>query len=167
MPWTATFLTVAPAAGALSDKIGERPLMVAGLSLQAVGMVWLAAIAEPGMAYSQVLVPFIVAGVGVSMAIPAAQNSVVGAVGAEAIGKAAGANSMMRELGGVFGIAVAVAVFAGAGGYASAASFIDGFGPAIGVAAGLSLTGAIIGLGLPGRRGATAPVGAVPAIEAA
>ena len=54
------------------------------------------------------------------MAIPAAQNSVVGSVALEAVGKAAGANSMMRELGGVFGIAVAVAVFAGAGGYARA-----------------------------------------------
>ena len=110
------------------------------------------------------LAPFIVAGVGVSMAIPAAQNSVVGAVGDDAIGKAAGANSMMRELGGVFGIAVAVAVFAGAGSYLSPASFVDGFGPAIGVAAGLSLLGAIIGLALPARGQATA---LVPAVEGA
>src|SRR5215218_1112513 len=152
MPWTATFLTVAPLAGALADRIGERPLMVTGLALQAAGMGWLALIAEPGMAYTQMLAPFIVAGVGVSMAIPAAQNSVVGSAGSDAIGKAAGANSMMRELGGVFGIAVAVAVFGGAGSYASAASFVDGFGPAIGVAAGLSLAGAIVGLALPTRR---------------
>jgi EmrB/QacA subfamily drug resistance transporter len=170
MPWTATFMTVAPIAGALADKIGERPLMVTGLSLQAAGMAWLALIAEPGMSYSQMLAPFIVAGVGVSMAIPAAQNSVVGAAGSDAIGKAAGANSMMRELGGVFGIAVAVAVFGAAGSYASAASFIDGFGPAIGVAAGLSLAGAIVSLALPRRREAKAPalvVGPVPAIEEA
>jgi EmrB/QacA subfamily drug resistance transporter len=169
IPWTATFITIAPAAGALADKIGERPLMVTGLSLQAAGMAWVALIAEPGMAYSQLLAPFIVAGVGVSMAIPAAQNSVVGSIGADAIGKAAGANSMMRELGGVFGIAVAVAVFGGAGGYASASQFVDGFGPAIGVAAGLSLLGAIVGLALPKRREATAPalVVPVPAIEEA
>ena len=119
MPWTATFITVAPVAGALADRIGERPLMVAGLALQATGMAWLALIAEPGMSYAQMLLPLIVAGVGVSMAIPAAQNSVVGSVALEAIGKAAGVNSMMRELGGVFGIAVAVAVFAAAGSYAS------------------------------------------------
>src|SRR3954467_12826218 len=108
------------------------------------------------------LAPFIVAGVGVSMAIPAAQNSVVGSAGADVVGKAAGANSMMRELGGVFGIAVAVAVFGGAGGYASAASFIAGFGPAIGVVAGLSLAGAIVGLALPGRREREAPALTVP-----
>ena len=55
MPWTATFLTVAPVAGALADRIGERPLMVTGLALQATGMAWLALIAEPGMSYAQML----------------------------------------------------------------------------------------------------------------
>jgi EmrB/QacA subfamily drug resistance transporter len=167
LPWTATFITVAPIAGALADRIGERPLMVGGLSLQAAGMAWLALIAEPGLAYSQMLAPFIVAGVGISMAIPAAQNSVVGSASMDALGKAAGANSMMRELGGVFGIAVAVAVFAGAGSYASAQAFTDGFAPAIFVAAGLALCGAIAGLALPGRRAAvpTAPIGAVAALE--
>jgi MFS family permease len=167
LPWTATFMTVAPIAGAMADRIGERPLMVGGLSLQAAGMAWLALIVKPSLGYSEMLAPFIVAGVGVSMAIPSAQNSVVGSVAFDAIGKAAGANSMMRELGGVFGIAVVVAVFAGAGGYASAQAFTDGFGPAIGVAAGFSLAGAIAGLALPGHRRATvaAPVTAIPAFE--
>jgi EmrB/QacA subfamily drug resistance transporter len=167
MPWTATFITVAPIAGALADRIGERPLMVGGLTLQAAGMAWLALIVEPGVPYSQMLAPFIVAGVGVSMAIPAAQNSVVGSMSAEAVGKAAGANSMMRELGGVFGIAVTVAIFAAAGSYASTQAFADGFQPAILVGAGLALAGAITGLALPGRRAAAGglPVGATPAFE--
>jgi EmrB/QacA subfamily drug resistance transporter len=156
IPWTATFLTVAPAAGALADRIGERPLMVAGLALQAIGMGWLALIAEPGMAYTEILGPFVLGGIGTSLAIPAAQNSVVGSVSLEALGKAAGTNSMMRELGGVFGIAVAVAVFASAGSYASPAAFIDGFAPAVGVGAALSLLGAIVGLALPGRAAAPA-----------
>lgn len=154
LPYTATFMTVAPVAGALADRIGERPLLVGGLTLQAVGMAWLALIIKPDLAYSQMLAPFIIAGVGVSLAIPAAQNSVVGSVANEAIGKAAGVNSMMRELGGVFGIAVAVAVFAGTGGYASAQAFTDGFGPAIGVSAGLALAGALVALAMP-RRGTT------------
>jgi EmrB/QacA subfamily drug resistance transporter len=152
LPWTATFMTVAPIAGALVDRIGERPLMSTGLALEAVGLAWLALIAEPGMAYTSMLAPFIVAGVGVSMAIPAAQTSVIGSVHPDLIGKAAGVNSMMRELGGVFGIAVTVAVFAGAGGYASAEQFVDGFAPAIGVAAGMAALGAVVALGLPARR---------------
>ena len=79
--------------------------------------------------------------------------------------KAAGAKSMMRELGGVFGIAIAVAVFAGAGSYASPAGFTDGFSPAMGVAAALALVGVIAGLALPGRR-RSVTVAAVPAFQA-
>jgi EmrB/QacA subfamily drug resistance transporter len=152
IPWTATFITVAPIAGTLADRFGERPFMVGGLLLQAVGTVWIALIAEPGLAYSELVLPLIVAGVGVSMAIPSGQNSVVGSVARDAVGKAAGANTMMRELGGVFGIAITVAVFAGAGSYASTQAFTDGFAPAIGVAAALSVAGAVAALALPSRR---------------
>ncbi len=164
LPWTAMFMTVAPIAGTLADRYGERPFMVAGLALQAVGMTWLALIAAPGLVYTHMLAPLVVAGVGVSLAIPAAQNSVVGSVGLDAIGKAAGTNSMMRELGGVFGIAIAVAVFAAAGSYTSAQAFTDGFAPATGVCAALSLAGALAGLALPGRRPAPAVApGQIPA----
>jgi MFS family permease len=163
IPWTATFITVAPVVGALTDRLGERPFMVGGLLLQAAGLTWVALVARPEMTYSELVLPLVVAGVGVSMAIPSAQNSVVGSVRDEAVGKAAGANSMMRELGGVFGIALAVAVFAGAGSYASPAAFTDGFVPAIGVAAALSLAGALTGLALPGRRTA-APIVLAPRV---
>jgi len=165
VPWTATLFVIAPLAGALADRLGDRPLMVGGLALQAVGMAWIASIADPAVAYPELIVPLVVAGVGTSMAIPPAANSVVGAVAADAVGKAAGANSMLRELGGVFGIAVLVAVFAGAGSYASAAAFTDGFAPAIGVAAALALVGAIAGMALPGRR-LTEVAEPVPALEA-
>jgi EmrB/QacA subfamily drug resistance transporter len=154
-PWTGTLFVVAPIAGALADRVGEWPLVVGGLALQATGMAWIALIAEPGLAYGEMIAPLVVAGVGASMAIPAAASSVVGAVAQAEVGKAAGANSMLRELGGVFGIAILVAVFAGAGSYASAEAFSDGFATAIAVSAALSLVGAIAGLGLPGRRQTT------------
>jgi EmrB/QacA subfamily drug resistance transporter len=151
MPWTGTFFCVAPIAGALANRVGERRLMVTGLLIQAAGMTWIALIADPGLSYSRLVIPLVVAGVGVSMAIPAAQNSVVGSLPPETVGKAAGTNSMMRELGGVFGVAVLGAVFAGAGSYASPHAFTDGFAPAIGVAAGLSAIGALIATALPAR----------------
>src|SRR3981189_2830260 len=96
LPWTATFIAVAPVGGGLADRIGERPLMVVGLSLQAAGMAWLALIVEPGLAYSEMLAPFIVGGVGGSVAIPAAQNSVVGPIRNNSTGNAAAPNSRMR-----------------------------------------------------------------------
>jgi MFS family permease len=168
-PWTGTPFVVAPIAGALVDRIGERPLLVGGLALQAAGMAWIALIAEAGLAYGEMIAPLVVAGVGASMAIPPAASSVVGAVAREEVGKAAGANSMLRELGGVFGIAILVAGFAGAGSYASPEAFSAGFAPAIAVSAALSAVGAIAGLGLPGRARATAAApepGLVPAVEA-
>jgi MFS family permease len=153
MPWTATFITVAPVAGALADRIGERPLIVVGLTLQAAGILWLALIIHPGVAYTSLLGPLIVAGVGISMAIPAGQNSAIASMSDEALGKAAGANSMMRELGGVFGIALVVATFAAAGNYNSTEAFFDGLAPALAVAAALGAAGAIAGLALPRARG--------------
>src|SRR6185436_2411349 len=108
LPWTATLFFTAPVAGKLADRFGERAFMVAGPLLQAVGMGWIALAAGPDVAYAELVAPLIVAGVGVSMSFPAAQNSVVSAVPPEAIGKASGVNSTMRELGGVFGIALSV-----------------------------------------------------------
>ena len=151
VPWTATLFVVAPAAGALADRIGERPLVVTGMLLQASGLAWVALIAGPEVGYLELLPALVVTGVGCSMAIPTSANAVVGAVRAEEVGIAAGANGLLRELGGVFGVALAVALFAGVGGYASAQVFSDGFTAAILMAAGLSLAGAAAGLALPGR----------------
>jgi EmrB/QacA subfamily drug resistance transporter len=168
LPWTATLFFVAPVAGILVDRIGERPLLVAGLGLQATGMAWIALIADPGMAYGELIPPLMVAGCGISMALPAGQNAVVGSATDALMGKAAGANSMLRELGGVFGIAVAVAAFAGTGGYGSAQAFSDGFAWAIGVSAAFGLVGALGALLLPSRRVAPGrQPAAVPATEGA
>jgi EmrB/QacA subfamily drug resistance transporter len=156
LPWTVTLSLCAPLAGSLADRVGQRPFIVAGLFLQAAGFGSVALIVDPGVAYGELVAPMVVAGIGISMALPAFQSAVVSSVAPEAIGKAAGVNSMMRQLGGVFGIAILVAVFAAAGGYASAQAFSDGFAPAIGVAAGLSLLGSVVATALPGRRTAIA-----------
>jgi EmrB/QacA subfamily drug resistance transporter len=161
LPWTGMFLLVAPAAGNVADRIGERPLLITGLVLQGVGAGWLALIADPGLSYGAMIAPLVISGVGVSLAIPSAQNAVFGSLPPDQMGKASGANSMLRELGGVFGIAVVVAVFAGAGSYASPSAFTDGFGPAIGLSAGLALVGALVALTMPSR--VKAPV-LVPAV---
>ncbi|HET6869383.1 MAG TPA: MFS transporter [Solirubrobacteraceae bacterium] len=151
LPWTATLFIVAPITGARISRVGERRFAVAGLLLQAAGMGWIALIAGPEVAYWRLVAPLAIAGCGVSMAMPALQNAVVGAVAPASIGKASGAFNMMRQLGGVFGIAILVAVFSGDGSYASAQGFSNGFTTAIGAAAALSLLGALAGLGLPRR----------------
>ena len=126
---------VAPLAGALVNRIGERPLIVGGLLLQAGGMAWIAFIAGPDVAYAKLVAPLIVAGAGVSMAMPAAQNAVLSSVAASEIGQASGIFNMLRFLGGAFGIAILGALFAGIGGLGSARAFSAGFTAAIGGAA--------------------------------
>jgi EmrB/QacA subfamily drug resistance transporter len=167
MPWTATLFIVAPIAGSLVNRVGERPLIVGGLLLQTIGMASIALMASPAMAYADMVPALVVAGTGVSMAIPATQSVVMGAVEPTEAGKASGTYNMVRQLGGVFGIAILVAVFTGAGGYASPQAFSDGFAPALGVTAGLALVGALSALGLPGRRSAVAPAPAAAVAEAA
>ena len=169
LPWGVTPFLIAPRAGALADRVGERPLIVSGLLLQTAGMAWIAVIARPGLAYAMMIAPMVISGSGFAMAIPAVTKSVVSSVASQDIGKASGAFSTLRQLGGAFGVAALVAVFAAVGNYASARAFSDGFAPAIGAAAGLSLAGAIAGLVLPRRRPVAEsvlaerpPVGAVP-----
>ena len=150
LPWTATLFVVAPLAGARIERFGERPFVAGGLLLQAVGMAWLAVVVTPGVAYGALVAPLVVAGIGASMTIPAAQSAVVGAVPRAQIGRASGTFSALRQLGGAFGVAILVAVFAAAGDYASPQAFVDGFTPAIAVSAVLSLCGAVAGLAIPG-----------------
>ena len=130
-------------------------------------MGWIALIAGPDVAYWRLVAPLAIAGCGVSMAMPAIQNAVVSSVAPASIGKASGAFNMMRQLGGVFGIATLVAVFTGAGSYGSAQLFSDGFTAALGVAAGLSLLGAVASLGLPALRRQVATVSAPSVSEIA
>jgi MFS family permease len=110
-------------------------------------MGWIGLVVTPDLAYAQLVAPLILAGAGVSMAMPGAQNAVLSSVTASEVGKASGTFNMLRYLGGVFGIAILVAVFAQAGNFGSAQAFSEGFALAIGIAAGLSLAGAAAGLG--------------------
>jgi EmrB/QacA subfamily drug resistance transporter len=151
LPWTATLFVTAPIAGAVVSKIGERPLVAIGLLMQAIGLGWIAMIMTPDIAYSTMIAPLVVAGVGVSMAMPAVQNAVLSSVSVVEAGKASGVFNMGRFLGGMFGIAALVAVFSANGAASSPATFSAGFAAAMMVAAALSLLGAFAGLWLPAR----------------
>ncbi|MFG1810556.1 MFS transporter [Streptomyces sp. NPDC049040] len=150
--WTGMPMLVAPLAGVLSDRFGNRPFMVAGLLLQGAGLLWLGLVSSTDAGYGKLVVPLVVAGVGISMTFPTVANAVVGSVPLEDAGVAAGTNNTVREAGGVFGVAVLVAVFAAHGGYRTPASFMDGFRAAEFVAAAAAVIGAGIALLAPGKR---------------
>jgi EmrB/QacA subfamily drug resistance transporter len=152
LPWTATPLLVSPAAGALSDRMGTRPVMAAGLALQAAGLGWFALQASGEPSYGTLVLPLIVAGVGISMALPTVSAAALDAVPPADIGKASGANTTLQRFGGVFGVAISTAVFTANGRLGLPVAFQAGFRPALIVAAGLSLAGAGTALLVSRRR---------------
>jgi EmrB/QacA subfamily drug resistance transporter len=151
LAWMATPMLVAPVAGALADKIGNRPFMVAGLVMQAAGLGWLAAVAGPGVGYGTLVAPLIIAGVGVSMCFPTVANAVTSSVPPADVGVAAGTNNALNALGGVFGVAILAAVFAAHGSYVSPASFIAGFRPAEWTAAAVAAAGVVAAVLAPSK----------------
>lgn len=152
VPWTVTLSLIAPFAGARIARAGERPLLAGGLLLQAVGFTWVALIAGPGLAYPLLVPPLVLAGAGVSMAMPAAQHAVINSVAPAEIGTASGAFNTLRQLGGTFGVVILAGVFGATGGYGSPDAFSAGFGPAVATSAAIALAGALAGLWVPGRR---------------
>jgi EmrB/QacA subfamily drug resistance transporter len=151
LPWTAAPLLIAPAAGRISDRIGRRPILAAGMGLQAAGLAWFAVVAGTAPRYGTLVAPLLVAGVGISMALPTAATAAMSAVRPDQLGKASGANSTLQRLGAVFGVAAATTVFAASGRLGTAAEFTAGLRPALAVAAGLSLLGALTALVLRRR----------------
>ena len=152
LPWTGMPMLIAPIAGALSDRIGGRPLLVTGLALQSAALGWLAAVSEPGVAYSTLIAPFVVAGIGMSLFFAPVANVILGSVRREEEGQASGANNAIRELGGVFGVAVLAAIFAAYGSYDTPQAYADGVEPAVWIGAVVVGLGALAALGLPRRR---------------
>jgi len=156
LPWTAMPIVVAPVAGLLSDRIGSRPLMALGLALQAGALAWLAAVSTPDVPYSELVLPFIMAGSGMALVFAPQANAVLGAVTQAESGQASGATNAIRELGGVMGVAVLASVFSAHGSYASPQAFSDGMVSAVWVGAAVLAAGALIALLIPRAAGRAA-----------
>jgi len=152
LPWTLMPMFVAPIAGALSDRIGGARLMGVGLTLQAIGLGTIAAVSTPTVPYWQLVGPFIVSGIGMAMFWAPVANVVLAAVRKEEEGQASGAQNAIRELGGVFGVAVLASVWSHNGSYASGQSFVDGMIPALSIGAAVVLLGAVAAFFIPARK---------------
>ena len=162
LPWTLAPIFVAPVAGALSDRIDPKKIVATGLTMQAIALAWIASVSTPTTPYSQLVLPFIMAGIGMALFFAPIANIVLSAVRPEQEGQASGANNAIRELGGVFGVAVLASVFAHVGGYDTPQSFVDGTTSAVYVGAAVVALGALAAFAIPARRRrATAPVGVV------
>jgi len=157
LPWTAMPIFIAPIAGALSDRIPGSRIMGVGLALQAIGLGWIAAVSTPTIPYSQLVAPFFVSGIGMALFFAPVANIVLGSVRPHEEGQASGANNTIRELGGVFGVAVLASIFSSYGGYGSGTSFVSGLSPAVWAGAVLVGVAAVVALAIPVRKRARRP----------
>ncbi len=157
LPWTATPLLVVPVAGALFDRVGARPLAVPGLLMQGAGLAWVAWLAGTSAGYGSYVAPFVIAGTGISMAIPCVAAAGLNAVAPVLLGKAAGVLNTMQQFGAVLGIAVVTAVFNAHGSFASPAAVSHGYRPAVAVSAAFSVIAALAALGIRRRTAAGSP----------
>ena len=149
LPFFATPMFVSPIAGAVSDRVGRRPVMATGLFLQAAGFAWVAIKGSLSANWVELDVALLIAGAGVSMALPTVPTAVLNAVAPSELGKASGINYMMQQrFGAVFAIAVASAVFAAYGHLGTPASVTDGFKPALAACAGFALLAALSALAI-------------------
>jgi EmrB/QacA subfamily drug resistance transporter len=152
LPFFATPMIVSPLAGAFSDRIGRRPIMLAGLALQALGYVWVASRGSLATSWIELDGALLVAGVGISMALPTVPSTVLDAVAPDEMGKASGINYMAQRFGTVFALAIASAVFAAHGHLGSPAAVTAGFRPALWTCACFALLAALSGIAITSSR---------------
>ena len=155
LPWTGMPILVAPLAGILADRIGGRPVVLTGLVLQATGLAWLAHVCTATVSYSALVPAFVICGIGMSLFHAPVATLVLGSVRRHEEGIASGATNALRELGGVFGVAVLASVFAAHGSYLSPEAFAEGMRAAVLVGAVAVAVAAVALVGVP-RRARTA-----------
>ncbi|WP_338697341.1 DHA2 family efflux MFS transporter permease subunit [Streptomyces sp. Q6] len=158
LPWTGMPMLVAPIAGILADRIGGRPVVAAGLFLQAVGLGWFASVVAADVSYAAQLPALIISGVGMSLYFAPASHLVMSSVREHEQGIASGANNALREVGGALGIAIMSSIFSARGGYDSAQHFVDGIEPALWVGSALVAVAGVAALLIPRARRTTAVV---------
>jgi EmrB/QacA subfamily drug resistance transporter len=146
LPFGVVPMVLSPRMGALADRFGERPLIVAGSFATSAGLVWLASVAAPGTAYVWLVGPMTLVGLGITLGIPALTRVVVSRVALADLAKASGTFSTLRQLGGAFGVAAMGAVFAATGGYRTPETFADGVGPALAVGGALAFAAIVASL---------------------
>ena len=167
LPWTMTPLLIAPMAGKLVDRVGARAIAAPGLLLQAVGFVWLLHEAHTHASYGSFVAPFVLAGVGISMALPAPSAAGLNAAPPALLGRAAGVLNTVQQIGQATGVAVVTVVFDAHGSLSSPSEMLSGYEPALLTAATISVLGALTALGISRHRSSGTATPAEELAEAA
>jgi EmrB/QacA subfamily drug resistance transporter len=155
LPSTVMIVLIAPLAGRLTDRIGARWLITAGLTIVSLALYGLTRIG-PDTTYSDIMPGFIGMGAGIALTMSPMSTAAMNAVEETKAGIASGLLSMMRMVGGTFGVAATGALFQAKAGSldpaafradpaAGKALFIEAMAHAMRLSAVVALIGAVIG----------------------
>ena len=109
-PLAVVVIVAAPLSGSLSDRVGPKWLIFAGMLVTALGFILTRRVMVPDASWQSMVLPFAVAGFGIGMVMPVMTSAVMGSVPPEKAGQASGVLSSVRQIGSVLGIAVMGAV---------------------------------------------------------
>ena len=152
LPWTATLVVIAPFAGNAVDKFGEKIIATLGLFLQGIGYLLIILLVNVTNSYIAMAIPLMIAGMGLSMAGPALQKSVLSAIEPIYLGKASGIYNIFRLFGGAIGTTISVIIFNIFGGITNSIAFAHGFDAVLITTGVISLLGIVFSLKLTKRR---------------
>ncbi len=165
--WTGATMVVAPIAGVLAERYGSRGFMATGLALQATALAWFAATTSTTVTFGDQAIAFALAGIGMGLVFAPSASALLNVVSPAQAGQASGTNNAIREVGGVFGVAVLSTIFSGSGALSSPQGFVDGAVPALWVGAAVVAVGALVALALPRRQRATSEAAEPAAVAVA
>ena len=115
-PMSVVIIFAAPAAGRLSDRLGSKWIVAAGMFILALGIALMAGLTPfqdkltPATSSLDLLAPFILAGLGIGLSIAPVTSAVMATAPLDRAGNASGVLSTMRQVGSLMGIAILGAV---------------------------------------------------------
>jgi EmrB/QacA subfamily drug resistance transporter len=148
LPMTVLIIVVAPPAGRLTDRVGSRWLIAAGLTLLAISLVLFSRLDE-GADFWSLLPALVVGGLGMASVMTPMSAAAMGSVPVDKAGVASGVLNTFRQVGGALGIALMGAILTSrqssalADGATGPEAFLAGFHTALEVAAVIAAVGAV------------------------
>jgi EmrB/QacA subfamily drug resistance transporter len=125
-PGPALVAVLAPFMGNLAGRIGQRPLLLAGGALFAVGGVWRLVFLTGTPEYVVAYLPsMLFTGLGVAMCLPQLSSVVAQSLPPNRLGVGGGSNQAIRQFGGTLGVALTIAFIATPASLAEALSNFD------------------------------------------
>ncbi len=148
LPMTLLIILVAPLAGRVSDKVGSRWLMGAGMTLVGISLLLFSRL-DLTSNFWNIFPGLIVGGLGMGLAMTPTTAAAMGSVPVDKAGVGSAVLNSMRQVGGSLGIAIMGAIVAS---YVhvpptdrrATAQFVDGFEHALEVAAAIAFAAAVI-----------------------